>query len=107
VQDIVEVLSEYAAGRETNREKARRLFEGVDSKNQTARESFTPIVTQWLSVTDWFMKIVHVPVNTDAAVDAGELQRQFELFEITLGALTREFFKTIGELDAILEKANA
>jgi hypothetical protein len=107
VQDIVEVLSEYAAGRETNREKARRLFEGVDPKNQAARESFTPIVTQWLSVTDWFMKIVHVPVNTDAAVDASELQRQFELFEITLGALTREFFKTIGELDAILEKANA
>lgn len=107
VIDIVKVLSEYSAGRETNREKARRLFEGVDPKNQAAQEAFTPIVTQWLSVTEWFVKTVHVPVSTDAVIDASELERQFELFETTLGALTREFFKTVGDLDAILEKANA
>lgn len=106
MQGIAELLSEYAAGRETNREKARQLFEGVDPKNQTAREALTPIVTQWLSVTNWFMKIVHVPVSTDAAVESSELQRKFELFEITLGALTQEFFKTIGDLDAILENTN-
>ena len=107
VQSIAEVLSEYAAGRETNREKARRLFEGVDPKNQTAREALAPIVTQWLSVTDWFMKMVHVPASADAAIEPNELQRNFELFEITLGALTREFFKTIGDLDAILENTNS
>lgn len=105
-QDVAEVLSEYAAGRETNREKARRLFEGVDPKNQRARDALTPIVTQWLSLAEWFMKIVHVPTATNPAVDATELQKQFELFEITLGALTREFFKTIGDLDAILENTN-
>jgi hypothetical protein len=106
VQVLAEILSEYSAGRERPVETARRLFEGVDPRNRAAKESLTPIVTQWITVTNWFLKYVHDSGLPDPA-DPNELEKQFELFEATLGALTREFFKTIGELDAILEKANA
>jgi hypothetical protein len=106
MQDIASLLSEYAATRERASDRARRLFEGIDPRNRRAQETLTPIVTQWLKVTSWFLKHVHDSGAPDA-VDPSELQIQFELFETALGALTREFFKTIGELDAILEKANA
>ena len=106
MQDIATLLSEYTATRERASDKARRLFEGIDPQNHRAKETLTPIITQWLKVTSWFLKHVHDSGAPDA-VDPSELQKQFELFETALGALTREFFKTIGELDAILEKANA
>jgi len=106
MQNIAILLSEYSATRERASDKAQRLFEGIDSRNRRAQETLAPIVTQWLKVTSWFLKHVHDSGAPDA-VDPSELQIQFELFETSLGALTREFFKTIGELDAILEKANA
>ena len=105
IQDIASLLSEYAATRERASDRARRLFEGIDPRNGRAQETLTPIVTQWLKVTSWFLKHVHDSGAPDA-VDSSELRTQFELFETALGALTREFFKTVGELDAILEKAN-
>jgi hypothetical protein len=107
MQTIAEVLSEYAEGRETNQVRARRLFEGVDPQNQSSREAFTPIVTQWIEVTNWFVAIAHDSGKIDALLDTDELQRHFELFETTLGAVTREFFKTIGDLDEILENTNS
>ena len=106
MQDIATLLSEYAATRERTSDKARRLFEGIDPRNRRAQETLTRIITQWLIVTRWFLKHVHDSGAPDT-IDPSELQKQFELFETALGALTREFFKTIGELDAILEKANA
>ncbi len=106
MQEIAVVLSEYAETRETNLEKAKRLFEGVDPQTQASSKAFTPIVTQWLEVTNWFLGVVHDSGKTDARLDTIQLQRHFELFEATLGALTREFFKTIGDLDEILENTN-
>jgi hypothetical protein len=107
MQEMAKLLSEYALSRETNQARARRLFEGVDPQVQGSREALVPIVTQWLEVTNWFVRIAHDSGRTDTILSTGELERRFELFETTLGALTREFFKTIGELDEILANTNS
>jgi hypothetical protein len=107
MQEMAKLLSEYALIRETNQARARRLFEGVDTQVQGSREALVPIVTQWLEVTNWFVNAAHDSGRRDTTLSKGELEQRFELFETTLGALTREFFKTIGELDEILEKTNS
>jgi hypothetical protein len=106
LQKISILLAEHAAARERPEETARRLFEGVDPRNQNARETLVPIVKQWLEVTTWFMAITHDSGRIDEAIGREELQGQFELFETILAALTREFFKTLGDLDEILEETN-
>lgn len=107
MQELAKLLSEYALSRETNQARARRLFEGVDIRDKGSKEALVPIVTQWLDVTNWFVKVAHDSGRRDIILSINELERHFELFETTLGALTREFFKTIGELDEILENTNA
>jgi len=107
MQELAKFLSEYALSRETNQARTRRLFEALDTNDQGAKETLIPIVTQWLEITTWFVKIAHDSGRTDIILSTDELQRRFDLFEATLGALTREFFKTIGELDEILENTNA
>jgi len=107
MHELAKLLSEYASSRETNQARSRRLFEAVDKSDQGSKEALIPIVTQWLEVTTWFVKIAHDSGRTDIILRVDELERRFTLFEATLGALTREFFKTIGELDEILENTNA
>jgi hypothetical protein len=60
-----------------------------------------------LDVTGWFMGKAHDNGSQDKDVAPEELSRRFELFEATLGALARGFFKTIEGLDEILEDANS
>jgi len=66
-----------------------------------------PIIMHWLEVTEWFVKRVHHPGTRDERVNPRELREHFELFEATLRALIRGFFKTVEELDEILEEANS
>jgi hypothetical protein len=64
-------------------------------------------VHQWLDVTEWFVKRVHDSGTQDISIDEGEFVHRFELFETTLGALVRAFFKTVEGLDEVLEDANS
>ena len=107
VQKVAILVKEHVEARERPQESARRLFEGIDPQNQKSREALAPVIRQWLEVTEWFMKIAHDSGATDEVLATSEFQRQFELFERALGALTREFFKTVGDLDEILEATNS
>ena len=88
-------------------DSAIRLFEGIAPERQNIRDTVRPVVTQWLNVTEWFVKKVHESGSRDIEVDTEAFRSNFEYFEITLGALIRDFFKTVEGLDEILEDANS
>jgi hypothetical protein len=114
---FVRLLAELIADHEETRKKpveaATRLFIGVSPDNEKFRDALRPAISQWLDVTDWFMKKTHEPatgVSIEAGVDKAELRIKFELFETILLAIIRgfsTFFETTDALDAILEDANS
>jgi len=104
---IESLVRDHIKTREKPPEAARRLFQAIDSKNQNAESALRPRIQQWLECTKWFVAQVHDNGSTDERIDAKEIQKQFEIFETTLSALVREFYKTLEELDEILEEANS
>ena len=101
------LLKDHIEARERPQDAAYRLFEAIAPKNQELRDTLRPIIIQWMDVTGWFMGKAHDNGSQDNNVAPEELSRRFELFEATLGALARGFFKTIEGLDEILEDANS
>jgi hypothetical protein len=53
------------------------------------------------------VKRVHDSGAQDISIDEADFVYRFELFEMTLGALVRAFFRTVDGLDEILEDANS
>jgi len=104
---IKAVLKDHVEARERPIDSAIRLFEGNAPEKQNMRDTVRPVVTQWLNVTEWFVKKVHESGSGDIDVDPDAFRSNFENFEITLGALIRDFFKTVEGLDEILEDTNS
>ena len=106
--NIALLVKDHIQTRKKPYDAARRLFQAIDTNNQDAEEMLRPRINQWNECTKWFVKRVHDNSSStdDQKEDAQEIQRRFEIFEITLSALLRGFFKTLGELDEILEEAN-
>ncbi len=104
---IVTLIKDHETTRTKPEDAAIRLFEACAPENQQLRDSLRPVVLQWLEVTDWFMRKAHDSGKVDADCDGNEFRRQFELFELALGALVRGFFATVEGLDEILEDANS
>lgn len=106
-QRIASLLSDHLEAREKPEDSAIRLFVGIAPENQALRDTLRPIVHQWLDVTEWFVRRVHDSGTQDISIDEADFIYRFELFEMTLGALVRAFFKTVDGLDEILEDANS
>lgn len=106
-QKIKTLLKDHIEARERPIDSAIRLFEGIAPERQNIRDTMRPVVSQWLTVTQWFVKKAHDSGSRDIDIDAEMFRKKFELFEITLEALIRDFFKTIEGLDEILEDANS
>jgi hypothetical protein len=106
-QSISELIAEHEATREKPRDVAEKLFIGLKPENKKFQDAIRPAITQWLDVTDRFMKIAHDNGRKDSAMDDGELVGNFELFETALGAIAQQFFTTTDTLDEILEDANS
>jgi hypothetical protein len=104
---VAKLVSDHEKTRQRPTEAAMRLFEGLAPENQQIRNTLRPIVMQWLEITGWFQQKVHDSGVADTELDAGELRKRFELFELTLAGLVRGFFTTSDELDEILEEANS
>ncbi len=91
------------------KDTASRLF-GVDApENKNIRHNLTPIASQWIEVISWFMVRAHDngKGRIEANNDEQEIRSKFELFELSLSGLTRNFYSNIKELDEILEEANS
>jgi hypothetical protein len=104
---IAILIKDHETTRTKPEDAAIRLFEACAPENQQLRDTLRPVVLQWLEVTGWFMRRAHDSGKVDADCDGNEFRRQFELFELALGALAREFFATVEGLDEILEDANS
>lgn len=104
---IATLIKDHETTRTKPEDAAIRLFEACAPENQQLRDTLRPVVLQWLEVTDWFMRRAHDSGRVDADCDRKEFHRQFELFELALGALARGFFATVEGLDEILEDANS
>ncbi len=101
------LLLEHEAARSGPVDAAIRLFEACAPENQAYRDSLRPIVSRWVKVTGWFVRKAHDSGATDTDCSQEELRSSFDLFELTLGALTRRFYGALEELDAILEETNS
>lgn len=104
---ISDLVREHVEKRETQKERATRLFEAISTENQSSRDNLRPVILQWIEVTNWFVGKAHDSGAQDSDMNEEEIKERFELFENTLGALLRGFFNTIEGLDEILENANA
>ncbi len=106
-QEVARLVRDHKASRETRRDAAKRLYEAIDPNNQMAEELLRPRINHWIKVTEWFVARAHDNGLTDDEIDLQELKNRFEIFERAMSAMVCEFFKTVEELDEILEEANA
>jgi len=104
---VAKLVSDHARTHETRREAAERLFQAIDPNNSASEATLRPRVDHWLKSTEWFVEHVHDRGVIDAEMGGEELKECFEIFEYALLAIVGEFFKTVEELDAILEETNS
>jgi len=101
------LVRDHSGGRRRPEENAARLFEAISPENQALREALRPVIRQWVEIGRWSVGRAHDWKLVDAEYPEEELQRQFGLFETTLGALVRGFFQAADELDEILKDTNS
>ena len=99
--EITSLLREHKDSRETKKDVAIRLFEGIAPENKGLGHTLQPILTQWLDEKYSFVGIAHGESITEK-----ELMIRFENFENIMAGLIRGFFKTLKGLDEILEDTN-
>lgn len=104
---IAGLVKDHVLTREKPEEAALRLFQAAAPENQQSRDALKPVIQQWVRILRWAVGKAHDSGRVDADCSLEELEHQFELFETTLGALVRGYFKTADELDEILEDANS
>lgn len=104
---VAQLVSDHEKTRETPREAAKRLFEAIDPNNNVSEAFLRPRIEFWIKSTEWFVERAHDRGEIDENMGAEEFKERFEIFEKMLFSMIREFFKTMEELDAILEEANS
>jgi hypothetical protein len=105
--EFSKLIGDHTKAREKPYEMAKRLFKAIDPKNEQVEEILRPRINMWIENTDWFVKRVHVCGSKDDEADYEEFVSQFENFEYGLFGIIGEFFKTVEELDEILEESNS
>jgi len=102
----VSLLLKKHRDRQTNRDIEDNLFAFVAEATHHDRTSLEPIVTEFHNTANWFMKRTHLPEEPVDLPEPAELVRKFEQFERITLSLVRSFFRTMDELDGILQQAN-
>jgi len=106
-KEVATLIKDHVRTSETRREAAKRMFEAIDPNNSASEATLRPRIKCWLDMTEWFVNRAHDRGKIDKNIGDEELRKRFEIFESALFALVGEFFKTVEELDAILEDANS
>lgn len=104
--EISNLIKDHELTRSRPLDRAQRLFEAIAPENKRLGNTLRPIILQWVSIAKWSVGRVH-DAGSSASLSPRDLETQFELFETTLAALVRGFFRTIEELDEILEDTNS
>lgn len=106
-QRVANLVRDHERTRETRSKAATRLFLAIDPNNRVSEATLRPRIENWLKTTEWFVERAHDRGHKDAEIGGDELKSRFEGFEWALSAMVRDFFKTVEELDEILEEANS
>ena len=100
------LLSEHKDSRVTARDAATVLFESIAPENRGFINTLRPTIDQWVDIVAWFVGMAHESLK-EHIVDEKTFIEKFEVFEISLSALIRSFFKTSEVIDEILEDTNS
>jgi hypothetical protein len=106
-EKVESLILDHEKTRNRRKDNVQRLFEEFFPGNVDRGGAIRPVIAQWINITKWFMRLAHDNGRSDMDQDGNVFEKQFELFETTLGALLREFFSTMDGLDEILEDANS
>lgn len=106
-EKVESLILDHERTRIRRKDKAQRLFEEFSPGNLERGEVIRPVIAQWIKITNWFMRLAHDNGKSDVEQDGDLFEKQFKLFETTLGALLRGFFSTMEGLDEILEDTNS
>ncbi len=104
---LASLVKDHTDTREKPEQTAFRMFDALAPENEDLRNSLRPIILQWLEITNWFVGHAHDSGRQDRDSLWADFVRRFELFETILFSLIQGFFKTLDELDAILEETNS
>jgi len=92
--------------RQSNREIVSGLFALMSEATEHDRANLEPIVNEFHKTASWFMQRAHLRMEPMTGPEPEELTRRFEQFERIALSLIRGFFKTMDELNDLLQQAN-
>lgn len=102
----VSLLVKKHRDRQRNRDIADNLFALVAEATPYDRASLKPIATAFYNTARWFKEHTHLRNGPMDLSEQTELVQRFEQFERITLSLVRSFFRTMDELDGILQQAN-
>lgn len=107
MKSFVLLVRDHERGRERNSDKALRLLNAINPENIALKDYLRPIIRQWLGTINWFMQFVHDNGSRDQDANMNEFNDKFRFFEDMLSSILREFYKTVEDLDEILDQTNS
>jgi hypothetical protein len=104
---ISEMVRDYVVGCQSRRDSTDELFQALRPTREEDRARLRSLRDEWYEIKNWAVRKVHVSSDGLNEADADECQERFDVFETILGSLVWDFFTSAGEIDEILEAANA
>lgn len=108
--DLDKLVTDHMSARERPLDSARRLYEGLNPENNGKMgQTLRPVLLQWVETTKWFIELVHDTSKgkRDSDYDWAEINHKFELVELSLRSIVGAFFRSVRELDEVLDETNA
>jgi len=93
--------------RQTYRDIVEDMLVIIAEADEYERAYLMPIVEEFRNTAKWFMERAHLRREPMAESSHDELVRKFKQFERITLSLIRGFFKTMDELNELLQQANA
>jgi len=93
--------------RQTYRDVVEDMLAIIAEAEEHERPNLMPIVEEFRNTAKWFMERAHLRKEPMTEPSHDELVRKFEQFERITLSLIRDFFKTMDELNELLQQANA
>lgn len=101
------MVRDYVVGCDSRRESADVLFQALTPTGEADRAKLRSLADEWHKIMRWAVRGAHVSKDGSSEVDSDDCQERFDVFQTILGSLVWDFFTTAGEIDEILEDANA
>ena len=107
VQIAADIVRDHELGCDSRRNAADQLFRELTPEREHDRARLRFLADEWHKIMRWAVGRAHVSSkgNNEPAPDL--CQERFEVFQTILGSLVCDFFTSAGEIDEILEAANA